>query len=462
MSHDDGSDAVIGADLPIERPIVVGFGVTGRAVARALVDRGITPIVVDDRPNPGAEAAASDLGLDLIGAPSGDDLERAVTGASSVLPSPGLPDHHHAFELARTHGIPVLSEFDLARVWDDRPILAITGTNGKTTVTMMVTEMLERSGIRSEAVGNTDVPLVEAISDPTTEVFVVEASSFRLGHSRRFSPVVGAWLNFAPDHLDAHHSLDAYEQSKARIWHHLTDGAVAVANADDDVVMAHADTLRGGPARLERFSLTRQFEWWVDRSSGEDVLRSPEGLIASVSDLRRSQPHDVANALAAAAIARGGGADPDAIAETLASFSGLPHRLELLGTADGVTWYNDSKATVPHATAVAVSGFDSVVLIAGGRNKGLDMATLASTVPPVRAVVATGAAADEVAAVYEAVVPVEQADSMEQAVDLARKLARPGDVVLLSPACTSFDWYPNYVERGRDFTRLVNEKVLSS
>ncbi len=466
MTSLPGSDAVAASALPLEAPLVVGFGVTGRAVAQALLNRGVTPVVVDDRPNPQSEDAAAAMGLELVVAPSEADLTRVVNSASALLPSPGLPDHHPVFELARAHGVPVLSEFDLARVWDARPILAVTGTNGKTTVTMMVTEMLNRSGRRAEAVGNTEVPLVAAIDDPSIETFVVEASSFRLGHSRRFSPRVAAWLNFAPDHLDAHRSLEAYEQAKASIWNHLPDGAVAVANADDPVVMAHTARLAGGSAHLERFSLRDRVEWSVEYpASGGSVgatLRGPHGPFVAVADLKRSQPHDVANALAAAAIAHSGGANLDAIVETLVSFAGLPHRLEPVGTSDGVTWYNDSKATVPHATVVAVSGFDSVVLIAGGKNKGLALDSLASTVPPVRAVVATGAAADEIAAVFETVVPVERADSMGQAVELARKLARPGDVVVLSPACTSFDWYANYGERGRDFTRLVHEKVLGS
>ena len=450
---------------PIGAPLLVGFGVTGRAVARALVDRGFSPVVVDDRPNPESEEAATAMGLHLVGAPSEAQLDELLNSASALLPSPGLPDHHPAFGLARAHGVPVLSEFDLARVWDARPILAITGTNGKTTVTMMVTEILNRSGIRAEAVGNTDVPLVAAIDDPSIETFVVEASSFRLAHSRRFSPRVAAWLNFAPDHLDAHHSLEAYEQAKASIWSHLTDGSVAIANADDPVVMAHAASIDTGSIRLERFSLTERVEWSVDRPGGDlasAALHGPDGPFLTVAELKRSQPHDVANALAAAAIARSGGASLDAIAGTLATFAGLPHRLEPIGTADGVTWYNDSKATVPHATVVAVAGFDSVVLIAGGKNKGLAMDSLASTVPPVRAVVATGAAAEEITAVFDSLVPVDRADSMEQAVDLARKFARPGDVVVLSPACTSFDWYANYGERGRDFTRLVHEKVLDT
>ncbi len=466
MTDTPRPDAVAGSPLPIEAPLLVGFGVTGRAVAQALVDRRIDPVVVDDRPSPESEAAAARMDLELIGAPSEAQLDKLVSSASVLLPSPGLPDDHPVFRLGRDHGVTVLSEFDLAQAWDDRPVLAITGTNGKTTVTMMVTEMLNRAGRRAEAVGNTDVPLVAAIDDAAIEVFVVEASSFRLAHSRSFSPHVAAWLNFAPDHLDAHNSLDAYEQAKASIWSHLTEGSVAIANADDPVVMAHASNLPGGRVRLERFSLTERVEWSVDRPAGgatsATVLVGPDGPLLPVAELKRYRPHDVANALAASAIASAGGADLDAIRATLTSFAGLPHRLEPVGTADGVTWFNDSKATVPHATVVAVAGFDSVVLIAGGKNKGLAMDSLASTVPPVRAVVATGAAADEIAAVFDSLVPVERAESMEEAIDLARKLARPGDAVVLSPACTSFDWYANYGERGRDFTRLVHERVLDT
>ncbi|MDH3293383.1 MAG: UDP-N-acetylmuramoyl-L-alanine--D-glutamate ligase [Acidimicrobiia bacterium] len=452
------------ATLPLDAPVIVGFGVTGQAVAAALVKRGFVPTVVEDRPKPSTGEQAEALGVELIAAPSAVALEQVVLSASALLPSPGVPDHHPAFQLAAEHGVPILSEFDLAHQWDDRPIVAITGTNGKTTVTMMVTEALVTSGRRAEAVGNTEVPLVAAIDDPSTEVFVVEASSFRLGHSRRFSPTVAAWLNFAPDHLDAHVSLEAYEQAKASIWSHLPEGALVVANADDPVVTGHLDRVDRSRVEVQRFSMTEPVEWRLEPASAplaEATLVGPEGPLVAVADLPRRQPHDVANALAASAIALGGGATAEGVVAMLRGFIGLPHRLEFLGSADGVAWYNDSKATVPHATVVAVSGFDSVVLIAGGRNKGLSMAMLASTVPPVRAVVATGDAADEIATVFGPKVPVERATSMDEAVELARGLAGPGDVVVLSPACTSFDWYANYGERGRHFVELVKAKILT-
>ncbi|MDH3681859.1 MAG: UDP-N-acetylmuramoyl-L-alanine--D-glutamate ligase [Acidimicrobiia bacterium] len=439
-------------EIDLSRPVIVGFGVVGRAVARALIDRGFVPVVTEDRPTDSMVAQADELGVEVVPEPSAERLGELVSTASVLLPSPGVPDHHPCFALAQAAGVGVRSEFDLARTWDDRPLVSITGTNGKTTVTMMVTDALNASGKVAAAVGNTEVPLIAAIDDPAVELFVVEASSFRLGHSDRFSPDVATWINFAPDHLDAHASAEAYELAKASIWAHLGPSAVVVANADDPVVMRHVPS----GADVVLFSMTDpEAEWHL----ADGALVGPDGPLLRVSELLRSQPHDLANALAVAATASAGGAEPTAVAEVIRSFAGLPHRLELVGEWDGVSWYNDSKATVPQAAEVAIAGFESVVLIAGGRNKGLSLEGLRATVPPVRHVVAIGDAAAEIRQVFEGLVPVGQAFDMAEAIDAAAKAARAGDVVLLSPGCTSFDWYPNYVERGLDFCRLVRERV---
>ena len=430
------------------RPLVVGFGVTGRAVVEALVVHGSVPVVVDDRPSDETRRAACAAGVELVGGPGVDRLEELLREASVLLPSPGVPDAHPVFAAARRLGVPLRSELDLAAAWDDRPIVAITGTNGKTTVTTLVTDALERSGVPAVAAGNTDVPLVAALADPAVHVFVVEASSFRLGHTARFSPRVATWLNLAPDHLDAHASLDAYVEAKAAIWRDLEPGAVAVANAEDPVVLGRAP--RRSDVRTLTFGLV-DGDWRVEG----DRLRGPDGPLVDVADLARRQPHDLANALAAAATALAAGATVDGLVAALCEFEGLEHRLQLVAELDGVRWYDDSKATVPHATLAALGGFDSVVLIAGGRNKGLDLSVLGAAVPPVRHVVATGDAASEVAAAFADRVGVDTAGDMAEAVRLAAAAARPGDAVLLSPACTSYDWYRNYAERGRDFTRLA-------
>ncbi len=433
------------------RALVAGLGITGRAVADALLDHGVEVVAVDDRPGPAVAPWAARRDLEVVEAPGVADLEALIGTVDQVLPTPGLPERHPVFAVADRAGVPVRSEFDLAADWDDRPAAAITGTNGKTTVTVLVTEMLRASGLRAEAVGNTEVPLVAAIAEPATDVFVVEASSFRLARVSAFAPVVGTWLNFAEDHLDVHRDLDAYEQAKARIWHGFGPDQLAVANAEDPVVLGHAD----GVPRLETFGVATG-DWRV--ADGHLRLPGGEPLLA-VDELWRALPHDLANALAAAATALGVGATLDGVQAALRAFTGLAHRVQLVGEAGGVRWYDDSKATAPHATLAALAGFESVVLIAGGRNKGLDLGELAAAAPRLHGVVAIGEAAGEVRAAFDGAVPVATAGSMGEAVRAAAGSARPGDVVLLSPGCASFDWYGGYAERGEDFTRAVHELI---
>jgi UDP-N-acetylmuramoylalanine--D-glutamate ligase len=437
-------------------PLVVGFGITGQAVAAVLIERGHRPLVVDDRPSEAAAAAAAAIGIDLITAPDEGQLAFLLRTTTVVLPSPGIPDSHPLFRLAAKAGVPVRSEFDLAAMWDDRPVVAITGTNGKTSVTMLVTAALEASGLRAVAVGNTATPLVAALADTEIEVFVVEASSFRLAHSHRFAPAVATWMNFAPDHLDAHADLETYRAAKASIWAHMPPGSTMVANAEDPTVMAALPSNESDCA-VVTFGL--EFgDWRIE----DGQLTGPAGPIVAAADLARRQPHDLANAACAAATAMAAGATVDGVVEALRSFEGLPHRLALVGSWNDVAWFDDSKATVPQATLAAVSGFDSVVLIAGGRNKGLDLSDLANTVPPVHTVVAIGDAAREVVDAFAPTAAVtETATSMADAIGRAIRAAVPGDAVVLSPACTSFDWYDNYGQRGDHFASLVMERFSS-
>ncbi len=447
--------STLSADL--DAPLVLGFGLVGRAIVSALVDHKFVSVVVEDRPDNEKEAIASGLGVTLVGAPSKEMLDSTVQAASVIFPSPGVPDHHPIFAMADRYNVPIRSEFDLAQHWDSRPTAAITGTNGKTTVTMVVADALNCSGIVASAVGNTDVPYVAAIKDPATEVFVVECSSFRLGHSHHFAPSVAAFINFAPDHLDAHASLDAYRDAKASIWEHMAAGSTVIVNADDEVVMACVEQ-RPPNSSVQTFSITGDADWHLDHET--QMLIGPTGPILAVNDLSRRQPHDIANALAAAAITVASGGSMAGIAQALENFQGLDHRLQYLGQANGVAWYNDSKATVPHATVAAVGGFDSVVLIAGGKNKGLSLSPLKATISSVKAVVSIGDASAEIEEIFTGHVPVTEAQDMRNAVRLAKELAESGDVVLLSPACTSFDWYRSYVDRGVDFSAIVAEEVL--
>ncbi len=301
--------------------------------------------------------------------------------------------------------------------------------------------------------GNTDVPLVTAIDDPSADVFVVEASSFRLGHSRHFRPRVATWLNFDPDHLDVHESLAAYERAKARIWSDQRGEDIAIANAEDPVVMRNL----AGPARSITFGLATG-----DAHVSDDALIVDGDELIAVAELARSLPHDQANALAAAVTALAAGASRSAVHATLATFEGLAHRVALVGERHGVRWFDDSKATTPHAVIAGVGGFDSVVLIAGGRNKGVDLSPLATLGDRVHAVVAIGDATAEIAAAFAGGPPVRPASTMADAVRLAAGLARAGDAVVLSPGCTSYDWYTSYAERGDDFTDHVRRLVLDT
>lgn len=445
------------ADTVAEVPpslLLAGFGATNRAVARALLSRGHTVTAFDDGPDAATVAAATALGLELLVAPDDGRLDRLVRAADAMIPTPGLPEHHRALAVARAGGVPTASEFDLARSWDSRPIAAVTGTSGKTTVTEMAVAALRCSGVAAAAAGNNDLPLVAAIEQPGVEVFVVEASSFRLAHTRCFEPQAACWLNFAADHLDIHRDLDSYETSKARLWRWLPPEATAVANRLDPTVVSHL--------RKDRATWTFAQEGPADWRRHADVLTGPLGPVVDVRELRRAMPHDLANALAAAATAAAVGATAEGLGQALRSFEPGAHRVQMVASIGGVAFYDDSKATTPHATVAALRGFDAAVLIAGGRNKGLDLSELLDAVDRVSSVVAFGEAAEEVAEVFTADRPVRVAADMGEAVELAASAAEPGSAVLLSPACASFDLYSSYAARGDDFARLVRERAHRS
>jgi len=422
--------------------LVLGLGVAGRAALEALARRGVDVLAVDDAPGDEARACAARLGVELVEAPRPDLWADLVEQVDEVVVAPGVPDRHPVFAAALTAGTAVLDESDLAFRWDDRPRCAVTGTNGKTTVVTLVADMLERSGRRVVSAGNTDTPLVAAIEDLEADAFVVEASSFRLGHTERFQAAPAAWLNFAPDHLDVHADLAAYEAAKARVWEGIESPADAVANLADPVVAAHAPPGATGFGADEAACRVE---------GGRLILDGSE--VVSVADLPRTMPHDLLNAQAACALAIRAGATREACAESLTGFTGLAHRMAFVTEVAGVHYVNDSKATTPHATLAALAGLPGAVLIAGGRNKGLDLGPLAEGRP--RAVVAIGEAAADVAAIYEGRCPVVTAGSMDEAISLAHQSAAGTGTVLLSPGCSSFDWYNSYDERGRDFERLV-------
>lgn len=436
------------------RALVYGLAVTGASTVRALLRRGFDVVVADDAVTDQRRDVAEALGVALLDDPGVSELASLLGTMDLVSPSPGVPETHRVIAAARDRGVPIRSEIDLAYEWEQhrcggpRPMLAVTGTDGKTTTTLLAAAMLTAGGVRTVAAGNTELPLIDAL-ELDVEAFVVECSSFRLAFTDVFRAEASVWLNLAPDHQNWHAGMSSYEAAKARLWDHVRPDDVAIGWADDPAVMRH---LRAVTCRPRTFA-THDADYRVEGG----ILVGPQGAFCAVEAMARSLPHDVTNALAAAALVTEPGlVTPAAVAAALAEFRGPPHRIELVAEVDGVRWYDDSKATSPHAALSAIRAFDRLVLIAGGRNKGLDLGVLAQEASRLVAVVAIGEAAGELVSAFDGRTLVETAASMEEAVATARRLAHPGEAVVLSPACASFDWYDGYAARGEDFVRRVH------
>ena len=438
-----------------ESTLVFGLAIAGQAVARELVRRGESVVLADDAVSDLHQAFSKQIGMPLVALTSSSEIQQVLNSVARVAPAPGIPEGHPVIVAARELGVEICSELEIAYRYErdspsgPRPMVGITGTDGKTTTTMMTAAILESAGLRTMAVGNTDVPLISALNTDA-RVFAVECSSFRLAHTQQFRMCASAWLNFAPDHLDWHPNLSDYFEAKAKMWAHCVEGDVAVAPVDDLRIIEAA---QASNARVVTFGIAGG-----DYHSFDGWLCGPMGRIMPISEMGRSLPHDVSNALAAIAVCLEAGlANVADVASALQSFKNAPHRIQFVGEKGGVRWFNDSKATSPHAVSVALNSFENIVLIAGGKNKGLDLSALAEQPSRMRAVVAIGDASDEIAHAFTGVCEIKRATSMQEAVNMADSIAQDGDVVLLSPGCTSYDWYANYGQRGEDFMKCVGK-----
>ena len=441
------------------RVLVVGLRMTGLATARALLAGGDTVTVVEEQPGqPGYAERVAEVraaGATLVERPGPTDWAGLVGESDLVVPSPGVAPGHPVLAAAASAGVPVRGDVDLAVGVATVPVCVVTGTNGKTTVTTLIAAMLEASGRRAPAAGNIGWALLDAVHRPM-DVLVAEVSSFQLHTTTEaFAPRVAVLLNIADDHLDWHGSREAYADAKSRCFRFQRAEDLLVFNADDPVVARLAATAPGrrvgcsiDPAATEGYRL-----------AGDHLVTPAAERILPIAELAMRAPHDIANALAASAAALDLGATPEGVRAALRSATRLHHRVEPIGETQGVRFIDDSKATNPHATLTALAGFDRSVLIAGGRNKGLDLGVLRDAADRLAGVVAIGDAAAEVEAALGARVPTVRAGSMRDAVRAAADLAAPGDVVLLSPACASFDWYRSYEERGDDFRAEVETLI---
>ncbi len=427
------------------RAVVLGAGVAGRAAVAALVAEDASVVLTDVR-DAAAIGDVTDLealGVDIrLGRHDPSDLD----GADLLVSSPGIPPSAEVFSWARERGLPAWGELELGARLATAPYLAVTGTNGKTTTTGMLAACLQAGGIGAVACGNIGHPFTTAAREPHAAL-VVEVSSFQLALQTSFHPVVSVLVNLAPDHLDHHGSFDAYRAAKAAIYRRQTNGDVHIGNREDPVAAAVSEA---APCLVRWFG--------TGAPDVDEVGFDAEQLIARIGarvvplgeiDPERAGHREDAAAAAAAAIAFG--VDPGAVASGLATFAPAAHRGEAVAEVDGVRFLDNSKATNVHAALAAMSGVRDAVLIAGGRAKGQDLSPLRAGAANLVSVVSLGEASHEIEAVFAGVVPVTTVASIEEAVRRSFEQAtRPG-VVLLAPACASWDQFASYVERGDRF-----------
>ncbi|MGH8960314.1 MAG: UDP-N-acetylmuramoyl-L-alanine--D-glutamate ligase [Jatrophihabitantaceae bacterium] len=440
--------------------LVCGAGVAGASATRALLARGARVLLADRSESP-AVVELIGAGARFVGSP-----DTVPAGVDLVVTSPGWRPDHPLLQDALGRGLEVLGEVEFA--WRLRgagaaPWLAVTGTNGKTTTVRMLESMLRASGARALAVGNVGVPIIDAVAGAERyDVLAVELSSFQLHWSSTVAPAAGAVLNLAPDHLDWHGSMDAYAATKALIWR----GDLAIANADDAAVgalLANATTARKIGFTLtapERGQLGLRGEVLVDNAFADKAIE-----LIDASEIRPVGRHNVANALAAAALARSHGLTAAEVAAGLRAFVPDPHRNQLVGARSNVSWVDDSKATNPHAARASLVAYPHVVWIAGGQLKGAPVDELVAEVAPrLQAVVLLGEDRAHLAAALRRhapdvrVIEVSSTDdgAMTEVVSAAAGLARPGDTVLLAPAAASYDMFTGYAARGDAFIAAVN------
>ena len=441
-------------DVRNRNVVVVGAARSGIAAAHLLAARGARVTLTDVRSSidAAAELQAAGVAMEL-----GGHTARTFSSADLIVVSPGVPTEQPVFASARERGTEIVGELELAWRWLRGRVIAITGTKGKSTTTTLVGRMLEAAGKTVLVGGNIGVPLSAHVERSTPETLhVVETSSFQLETTSTFRPWIAVWLNLADDHLDRHPTLEAYADAKARIFANQTAGDWAVINADDPMVVRRSiDTA----SRTVPFALSGRVADGFVVDGTWIVKRTTTGVekLFPASAVELTGRHMLNNVLAAAAASSLGGADGAAMQRALQGFRGLPHVMEPVATVRGVRFVNDSKATNVEAARRSIESFDGgVVALIGGRFKGGDLRELRDALRSRgRAVIAIGEAAPLVREALGDLLPVREATSMADAVAAGYEAASPDGVVVLAPACASFDWFRDYAERGESFTSAV-------
>jgi UDP-N-acetylmuramoylalanine--D-glutamate ligase len=445
-------------ELAGKKVLVVGLARTGIATALFCAERGARVTASEERAESELAETAAKLRTAGVALEFGGHRPETFLQQDLIVPSPGVPPTMHALAAARTANIPVWSEIELAWRFLRGRLICITGSNGKTTTTSLIGHVLETAGFPVQVAGNIGTPLISRVDISSDASFtVVEASSFQLESISAFRPDIAVLLNITPDHLDRHGSIEAYGAAKARIFENQTALDAAVINADDAVAPEYAPD---GP-RVFWFSRSKHVASGCYVRGGEIVFRCDgvESVLLELKTIGLRGGHNIENVLAAAAAARLAGVEPAAIAEGVRTFAGVEHRIEYVATISGVEYFNDSKATNVDATLKALDAFPgNVLVILGGKDKGSDYRILRQALRShARMALLIGSAADKIESQLAGVIPVERSETLARAVEAASKRARPGDTVLLAPACASFDQFENYEHRGRVFKKLVRE-----
>jgi UDP-N-acetylmuramoylalanine--D-glutamate ligase len=440
--------ANLGLDAATSTIVVVGLGVTGISIARYLTGLGYEFAIADSRKQPSGLAQLNEAVGDMTVYAGAFD-EKLFSAASHLIVSPGVSLTEQAIAVAVNKGTTIIGDIDLFACSTDTPIVAITGSNGKSTVTTLLGEMAKEAGKRVGVGGNLGVAALDLL-DESTDLYVLELSSFQLERTSQLNAAAATVLNVTADHLDRHVDMADYAAQKQRVF---SGDGVMIINADDPVVI---DMLELG-RRAVTFSIQTIADFYIDKINSVEYLKCGEKSLIPLSELPLEGRHNAANALAALALGGAVGLDEQAMCKALKAFKGLPHRMQRVAEIIGVTWVNDSKATNIGACIAALQGYQhKVILIAGGDAKGADMRDLLPTISEkTKAVLLIGKDAGMIEQAINGCVPVHNCLTMKQAVDVAASIATVGDTVLLSPACASLDQYKNYQDRGDQFAEIV-------
>ncbi|HKF19930.1 MAG TPA: UDP-N-acetylmuramoyl-L-alanine--D-glutamate ligase [Candidatus Angelobacter sp.] len=444
-------------ELKNKRVLVVGLGRSGVASAFFLQDHGARVTVSDEKSEAQLQneiAALLDRGVSIE---TGRHGERTFRDQDLIVVSPGVPSDQPQLQHARSLGIPVIGEVELAFRFLQGKVIAITGSNGKTTTTTLVGEILSKSGRKTLVGGNIGTPVISLAAKSTPETLsVLEISSFQLETIQQFRPWIAAILNITPDHLDRHRTFQAYVDAKARMFENQHAGDFAVLNADDPTCVSLEAKVKSS---LHWFSRKQPVENGAFLQ-GEQIVfrqRGRDQAVLSRPDIQLKGAHNLENALAAVGIGMLAGCTPEQIKKAVSEFRAVEHRLELVATINGVVFYNDSKATNVDATVKALESFPgNIHIILGGKDKGSDYTTLNPLLRErARSAYLIGAAAEKIGSQIQGATSIVRSGTLDRAVRQAFEAAKPGDVVLLAPACASFDQFENYEHRGRFFKELV-------